>query len=119
MGKSVLSDKSYDFALKVARITLELSKDKKEFTLSNQLLKSATSIGANVAEAQGCQTKKDFYAKISIAYKETLESHYWIRMFSDLELISPQVRDELLGQNEELIKIMAKIKSTIRHSLNK
>jgi four helix bundle protein len=70
--------KSYDFALRIIKIYKYLSQEKKEFVLSKQLLRSGTSIGANIEESIGGQSKADFFAKITIAYKETRESKYWI-----------------------------------------
>lgn len=75
MKESIVQAKSYKFALRIVKLYLHLTKEKKEFELSKQILRSGTSIGANIEEAQGGQTDKDFLYKISIAYKETRESH--------------------------------------------
>ena len=71
-------DKSYAFALKVVKLCFRIQDDKREFILSKQLLRSSTSIGANTEEAIGAQSDKDFLHKISNAYKEARESHYWL-----------------------------------------
>jgi four helix bundle protein len=73
-------EKSYVFALRIIKLYKYLIEEKKEYVLSRQVLKSGTSIGANVEEAIGGQSKKDFLAKISIAYKEARETHYWLRI---------------------------------------
>ncbi len=75
--------KSYDFALKIIKLCRQLSVEQHEFILSNQLLQSGTSIGANIEEAIGAQSKKDFLSKMSIAYKESRETNYWIRLLRD------------------------------------
>ncbi len=83
MKKNVLRDKSYSFALRIIKAYQYLCNDKKEFVLSKQLLRAGTSIGANVEEAIGGQSEKDFFSKISISYKESRETHYWIRLLKD------------------------------------
>jgi four helix bundle protein len=82
-SENVVQTKIYDFALKIIRIYKYLSQEKKEFVLSKQLLRSGNSIGANVEESIGGQLKADFFAKITIAYKVTRESSYWIRLLKD------------------------------------
>ena len=80
---NVVQVKSYAFAIKIVATYRYLTEIKKEFVLSKQLLRSGTSIGANVEEAIGGQSEKDFFAKITIAYKEARESKYWIRLLKD------------------------------------
>ncbi len=94
---------------------------KNVFELAKQILRSGTSIGANVEEAIGAQSKKDFFAKISVAYKESRETQYWIRLLSDSGYLTKESADLLLGRCEELSKILSKIqlstkKSIIAHS---
>ena len=115
LGKGVL-EISYEFSLCVVRLTAELNR-KREYTLSKQLLKSGTSIGANVEEAQGALTKKDFIHKISIAYKEARETHYWIRLLRDTEHISEQEYKNLQDSSLSLKKILAKILITSKKNL--
>lgn len=76
MRENILQDKSYDFALRIIKMYQYLCTEKQEFVLSKQLVRSGTSIGANVEEAIGGQSGKDFFAKISISYKEARETHY-------------------------------------------
>ena len=85
---NIIQIKSYDFAVRIVKLYNHLSQEKKEFVLSKQLLRSGTSIGANVEEAIGGQSRKDFYAKLTIAYKEARESHYWIRLLNDTEYLT-------------------------------
>ncbi len=78
--KNVLYEKAYQFAIRIVNAYKYLTNDKKEFVLAKQLLRSGTSIGANVAEANGAIDKAEFSAKISIAYKECLETKYWLSL---------------------------------------
>jgi len=81
--KNIVKEKSYAFALRIINLYKYLSSEKQEYTMSKQILKSGTSIGANIEEAVGAQSTKDFYAKLTIAYKETRETHYWLRLLKD------------------------------------
>ncbi len=83
MKENVIQEKTYKFAIRAVKLYKYLVDEKREFVLSKQLLRSGTSIGANVEEAIGGQSKKDFIAKISIAYKEARETHYWLRILKD------------------------------------
>ena len=83
--QNVIQEKSYKFALSIIELYQRLVL-KKEFIISKQILKSGTSIGANVEEALGAQSKKDFINKISIAYKESRETNYWLRLLRDSSL---------------------------------
>jgi four helix bundle protein len=89
---NVVQMKSYSFAIRIVELYKYLSTEKKEFILSKQLLPSGTSIGANIEEAIGGQSRKDFYAKLTIAYKEARESHYWIRLLKDTNYLSKKAR---------------------------
>lgn len=115
-SENVVQTKSYDFALKIIRIYKYLSQEKKEFVLSKQLLRSGTSIGANVEESIGGQSKADFFAKITIAYKETRETSYWIRLLKDSDYLTPEQSDALLKDVEELLKIIGSIQKSVRNS---
>ena len=84
--------------------------------LSKQLLRSGTSIGANIEEAIGGQSKADFFAKITIAYKEARESKYWIRLLRDSDYLTVEQSDDLLKDVEELLKIIGSIQKSIRNS---
>ena len=85
---NVIQIKSYDFAVRIVKLYKHLSQEKREFILSKQLLRSGTSIGANVEQAIGVQSRKDFFAKLTIAYKEARESHYWIRLLKDTDFLT-------------------------------
>lgn len=109
---NVIQEKSYDFALTIIKTYKKLVALKEPFPIINQLLKSGTSIGANIEEAIGGQTRKDFSSKMSIAYKESRESHYWLRLFKDSEILEEKEADILLANCAELKKILSSIVKT-------
>lgn len=103
---SVLVDKSYGFAIRVVKLSIYLNNEKKEYTLSKQLLRSGTAIGALIAEAQYAQSKADFINKLQIALKEANESKYWIRLLHDTEFLTLQMFESILPDIEALIKML-------------
>lgn len=86
--ESIIAGKSYSFALKIIELYKHLISEKKEYVLSKQLLRSDTSIGANVNEAVCAQSKRDFVHKLSIALKETRETSYWLNLLKDSNYIT-------------------------------
>ena len=108
-SENTIKDKSFEFALKIIDLYKYLRYEKKEYVISKQLLRSGTSIGANVEEAQAAQSKKDFIAKMSIAAKEARETHYWLRLLKHGEFI---YKDDLLEDCDELIKLLTSIVKT-------
>ncbi len=114
---NLVRDKSYQFALKIIKTFKFLQEEKKEFVLSKQLLKSGTSIGANIEEAIGGQSKKDFFAKLSIAYKEARETHYWIRLLRDSSFLNEQKANKLLDDCDELLRLLGSIQLTMQKKL--
>ena len=113
---NIIQIKSYAFAVRIVKAYQFLSNDKKEFVLSKQLLRCGTSIGANVEEAIGGQSDKDFFAKLSIAYKEARETHYWIRLLKDTDYLSEEQSESLLNDVTELLKIIGSIQKTLRNN---
>lgn len=109
-----LYNKSYAFAIRAVKGYQYLSKEKREFVLSKQFLKSGTSIGANVAEANGAISKADFSSKISIAYKESLERKYWLNLLLDTNFISKKTFNSMHQDADELSKILYSILKTTR-----
>ena len=109
--------KSYRFALRIVKLYTFLSEKKKEFVLSKQVLKSGTSIGANVEEALGAQSKADFICKLAIAYKEARETNYWIRILRDSKYITEKQATSILTDIDEILKIIAKIQITLKKNL--
>jgi len=101
--------KSYQFALRVIKLYKYLIEEKKEFVLSKQVLRSGTSIGANVEEAIGGQSKADFIAKLQIALKESRETHYWVRLLIDSNYLDIKLGKSVLNDCEELLKLLSSI----------
>ena len=112
MNDNVIESKSFDFAVRIVNLHKHLSAEKKEFVLSKQLLRSGTSIGANVSEAVRGQSKADFLAKMSIALKEANESHYWIRLLYKTDFLTEQEFNSIENDVVELIKILSSICKT-------
>jgi len=111
---NIIQQKSFAFAVRIVNLYKFLTSDKKEFVLSKQLLRSGTSIGANVEEAIGGQSEKDFLSKISIAYKEARESMYWLKLLQATDYLTKEQAQSLLLDTEELCKIIGKIQTTIK-----
>lgn len=112
MKDNLVKDKSYAFALATIKLYQSLT-NKKEFVLSKQLLRSATSIGANIEEATAGQSRADFLSKMSIASKEARESNYWLRLLRDSQIAAIEEIQPLLIESESLIRILtAIVKST-------
>ena len=113
---NIIQIKSYNFAVRIVNLYKHLSQEKREFVLSKQLLRSGTSIGANIEEAIGGQSRKDFFAKITISYKEARETHYWIRLLKDTNYLTEKEANSLLTDVEEILKIIGSIQKTVRNS---
>ena len=107
--ENIIEKKSFDFAIRIVRLYRYLCEKKKEFVLSKQLLRSGTSIGANVAEAQQAQSKADFVSKISIALKETTETKYWLRLLNATDYLSDIEIKTILADCVEIEKILTSI----------
>jgi four helix bundle protein len=116
MKENVIQIKSYAFAIKIVNICKFLQAEKKEYILSKQLIRSGTSIGANIEEAIGGQSRKDFFAKLTISYKEARETKYWIRLLTDTNYLTKEQTAPLLEDIEELLRIIGSIQKTIRNS---
>ena len=115
MKQSPIQVKSYEFSVAIVKLYRELM-EKNEYIFARQILKSGTSIGANVEEAVGAQSRKDFYMKITIAFKEAKESNYWLRLLRDCHFIEPKPADELIIQVNELLKILTAIRRTVKYN---
>lgn len=116
MKKNAIKEKSYSFALKIIQLSQKLN-SLKQFVLSKQILKSGTSIGANVEEGIGGQSQKDFRAKFFIAYKEARETHYWLRLLQDSNLVKNEEVESLLQNCHELKSILGSILVTMNKKL--
>ena len=117
MKESILKNKSYDFAILIVKTYKTISSEKKEFTLSRQLLKSGTSIGANIREAEFAQSDKDFISKMSISLKEANETEYWLSLLKDTNYIDIENFNILVNFNKELIKMLVSTINTLKSKL--
>ena len=111
---NIVEQKSFSFAVRVVRLYKHLCASKKEYTLSKQLLRSGTSIGANIAEAQQAQSRADFIAKLSIALKETTETKYWLRLLCATDYLTETEVDSILHDCIELEKLLVSILKTAK-----
>jgi four helix bundle protein len=111
---NIIQQKSFAFAIRIVNLYKFLTTEKKEYVLSKQLLRSGTSVGANIEESIGGQSDKDFLSKISIAYKEARESVYWLKLLQATDYLSEEQAESLLNDAEELCKIIGKIQITIK-----
>jgi four helix bundle protein len=118
MKENVIQQKSYAFALRILKLHKYLIKENKDYLVSKQIFKCGTSIGANVEEAEGGQSDKDFVSKISIAYKEARETKFWLRLLYDGDYIDKKMFESLSEDCEELLKILGKIQITMKNKLN-
>ena len=117
MAKEILiQQKSFAFSLSVIELYRKLQ-SRNEYVLSKQLLRSGTSIGANVEEATAAQSSKDFLSKMSIASKEARETKYWLRLLNESNITSINVKKEL-GEVEEIIRILTSIVKPMSQKLN-
>ena len=108
--ESIIAEKSYNFAVRIVKLHLYIcKKEKYVYSLSSQLLRSASSIGANVEEALGGHTRKDFSAKMSIAYKEARESKYWIKLLSECGIIETKFSQSFMKDADEIVRMLAAI----------
>ena len=113
---NIILEKSYAFGVRIVKLYMHLRKQKVERGLLLQLLRSGTSIGANIEEAIGAQSKSDFIHKVSIAYKEARETSYWLRLLNDAGLLDTKLSQSFLTDIDELKKILASILKTSKNS---
>ncbi len=112
MKQPVIVPKSYKFALCIVNAYIFLSKEKHEFVLSKQLLRSGTAIGALISESKFAQSKADFINKMHVALKEANETKYWINLLHDSKYITPKMYTSIITEIEEIICILASIVKT-------
>ncbi len=111
--RNVLLDKSFEFSLAIVDFVQEI-KELKHFELASQLVRSGTSVGANIVEAQRAESKRDFIHKLRISLKEADETKYWLRI---IDLKIKKVDKELLKENEELIRLLVSIINSTQKNL--
>ncbi len=112
MKENIIVEKSFDFAVRIVNLYKHITNNKKEYILSKQLLRSGTSIGANVTEAQRGQSKADFTAKMSIALKEAYETEYWLRLLYKTEYMNKTEYESAHNDITELISLLISICKT-------
>ena len=112
---NIVASKSKSFAVRIVRMCQHLQANHLEYVLSKQVLKSGTSIGANVHEATQAFTHADFTHKMSIALKESVETEYWLELLSETDYLSKAEFDSLLADNKELTKLLTAILNTARN----
>jgi len=117
--KSILKEKSFLFAVACVNIYQQLIEIKREYILSKQFLRSGTSIGANIREAQNAESKNDFIHKLAISQKECDETIYWLELLHTTKYVSEQDFNELCTCAQELIKMIRSSILTSKSSLNK
>ena len=107
--ENIVVDKSKAFAIRIVKLYKYLCDEKHEYVLSRQVLKSGTSIGANIKEAIRGQTKADFYAKMNIALKEASETEYWLELLSEGEFIDVKAFESIYEECQELLRLLMAI----------
>ena len=117
-NNNIIVTKSRDFAVKIIRLYQFLSSEKKEYVLSKQILRSGTSIGANVSEAIKAQSTADFHTKLTIALKEANEAHYWLRLLFVTKYLTEQEFFSIEKDVDEIISILVAITKTTKEKLN-
>ena len=117
MKENIIQQKSFAFAIKIVDAFKYLQTEKKELVLSKQLLRSGTSIGANIEESIGGASDKDFLHKLTIAYKEARETIYWLKLLHATQYLPDEVFNSLHFDAEEICKILGKIQITIKNRI--
>ncbi len=115
MKDSAIIEKSKCFAIRIVNLYKYLQDEKKEFVMSKQIIRSGTSIGANVKEAVHGVSKPDFYNKMNIALKEACETEYWLELLVGTDYIDQKMYDSLNADCQEIIKILVSITKSKNH----
>ena len=117
--KNIILEKTEEFGKKISRLNIYLIKEKHEYTRSDQILRSGTSIGANVTEGTYAQAHADFISKMSIAFKEAQETKYWLNILYDSQFITTDEYTSLLNDNMDIIRILASILKSAKNKSEK
>lgn len=107
--ENLILDKSYKFGLRIVKLYLHLKKRKVDIVLCSQVLRSGTSIGANVEEAVGGISRKDFINKLQVSYKEARETRYWLNLLMDSEILEKKLADSFIKDCEGILRILTTI----------
>jgi four helix bundle protein len=119
MKEIIIKTKSYAFAVRIVKLYQYLCRDKKEYILSKQLLKSGTSVGALIREAEHAESKLDFKHKLSIAQKEINETIYWLDLLKETNYLIVEQYDSINKDAIEIIKIITSIIKNVKSTINK
>ena len=115
---NIIVDKSFDFAVRIVNLYKHMKNTKNEYVLSKQILRSGTGVGANINEAICGISKKDFLSKMYIAYKEILETIYWIKLLYKTDYLTEIEYNSILEEANEISKILSSITKTTRIGIN-
>lgn len=116
-GNSIIQTKTFQFAIRIVKLYKHLSENKKEFVLSKQLLRSGTSVGANVREAHNAESSLDFIHKLGIAQKECDETIYWLELLDETEYLTKNEFDSINDDAVEILKIIKSIILNIKQKI--
>lgn len=117
--ESILKTKSFDFAVRIIKLSKYLTKEHRAFEISGQLLRSGTSVGAQIREAEHAESRKDFVHKLNIGLKEANESMYWLELLFATNYITKKMFDSLNKDLSELVKMLISSIKTIKKNLPK
>ncbi len=115
---NVCLDKSVEFSIAIIKCTERIAKEKNEYVLTKQLLKSGTSIGANVSESVYAQSTPDFIHKLSIALKEAKESYYWVKLLRTTGYMNQSEFENIISLNNDLLNLLSKSIRTSKGNLS-
>lgn len=114
MKENLILEKSYKFAVRIIKLYQYLKTEKQEITLAKQILRSGTSVGANIEESQGGYSRKEFTNKLSISYKEARETKFWLSLLHDTGYINTKMFASLQKDCDEILKIITSILNTLK-----
>ena len=116
---NAIEEKSFHFAVRIVKLCKYLREDRKEYILSKQLMRSGTSIGANIIESQQAQSRADFISKLNIARKEAVETNYWLRLLQATDYLTDSEYQSIITDCKELEKLLTAILKTSRNTTTK
>ena len=112
--EKAIQEKSFRFAVRIVNLCKYLQAEKKEYVLSKQVLRSGTSVGANVAEAQQAQSRPDFISKLNVSLKEAYETNYWLRLLHETQYLSQEAFESIIADCSEVEKLLISIIKTTK-----
>lgn len=118
MKENIVKNKSFVFAVRIVKLYQYLCENKKEFVLSKQLLRSGTSVGAMIREAEHAETKNDFKHKLAIAQKEINETIYWLELLKETVYLTNEEFDSINADATEIIKLLTTIIKSVKSSIS-